>query len=131
VPSDERYFREPGHAERQTRIRFRDWRFRVRDILTAVEAIAAYTEGMTYEDFVVDPKTMDAVLRNLVTIGESTRWIPGPVLEAHPAVPWHTMRGVRNVVAHQYFGVDRRILWTTVEKDLPPLAPALEAVLQS
>jgi uncharacterized protein with HEPN domain len=131
VPSDEHHLKDPAHAERQARIRFRDWRFRVRDILHAVEAIAAYTEGMTYEDFVADPKTMDAVLRNLVTIGESTRWIPGPILDAHPAVPWRTMRGVRNIVAHQYFGVDRKILWTTVGKDLPPLVPELEAVLRS
>ena len=41
------------------------------------------------------------------------------------------MRGVRNIVAHQYFGVDKKILWTTVEKDLPPLVPELEAVLQN
>jgi hypothetical protein len=66
-----------------------------------------------------------------MTMGESVRWIPDVVLSAHPAVPWRTMRGVRNVVAHEYFGVDDEILWQTVRGDLPPLVPLLEDVLAS
>ncbi len=129
--SSERRHGEPGYVERQAKLRFRDWRFRVRDILAAVRAVAAYTEGMTFEDFVADGRTRDAVVRNLLTLGESVRWIPDVILEAHPAVPWRTMRGVRNVVVHEYFGVDDAILWQTVQGDLPPLAPLLEAVLES
>ena len=131
MPSDRRSRRESDSPERQAKLRFRDWRFRVRDILGAMEAIADYTRAMTYEDFAADARTMDAVIRNLTTMGESTRWIPDTVLDAHPAVPWRTMRGVRNVVVHQYFGIDTRILWATVENDLPPLVPQLEEVLRS
>jgi uncharacterized protein with HEPN domain len=123
--------RHPGYAERQAKLRFRDWRFRVRDILTSVRAIAGYTDGMTYESFVADAKTMDAVIRNLMTMGESIRWIPELILDAHPDVPWRLMRGVRNVVVHEYFGVDPSILWETVRGDLPPLIAKLEDVLQS
>jgi uncharacterized protein with HEPN domain len=115
--------------EREVRIRFRDWRFRVRDILEAISAIADYTDGMTYEEFLADRRTRDAVLRNLTTMGESVRWIPDEVLAHHPEVPWDTLRGVRNVVVHQYFGVDTAILWETVRGDLPPLTPRLERVL--
>lgn len=115
--------------ERRLRLRFRDWRFRVRDIVAGVRAAIDYTEGMAYEDFVADRRTRDAVIRNLMTMGEAVRWIPGPIRKAHPEVPWSTMRGVRNVVVHEYFGVDDRILWHTVLHDLPPLVPALEAVL--
>ena len=122
--------RQPAYAERQAKLRFRDWRFRVRDILTAVLAIADYTDGMTYESFVADARTMDAVIRNLMTMGESIRWIPELILEAHPEVPWRLMRGVRNVVVHEYFGVDPSVLWETVRGDLPPLVAKLEAVLQ-
>ena len=61
---------------------------------------------MTPDEFVNDARTMDAVVRNLMTMGESIRWIPEPILDAHPAVPWRTLRGVRNVVVHEYFGVD-------------------------
>ena len=131
MPSEPRDRRLPGYAERQSKLRFRDWRFRVRDILAAVRAIARYTEGMTFEEFAADALTSDAVVRNLMTIGESTRWIPEPIKDAHREVPWRTLRGVRNVVVHEYFGVDSEILWETVRSDLPPLAPKLEAILQN
>lgn len=119
-----------AYEARQSRLRFRDWRFRVRDIAASVRAILAYTDGMDLEAFVADHRTRDAVIRNLMTMGESVRWIPGPVRETNPDVPWSTMRGVRNVVVHEYFGVDDRILWDTVLYDLPPLVAKLEAVLK-
>jgi uncharacterized protein with HEPN domain len=123
--------RPPGYDERQAKLRFRDWRFRVRDILAAVDAVAAYTDGMTFEEFGADGRTRDAVVRNLMTMGESVRWIPDVILSQHPAVPWRTLRGMRNVVVHEYFGIDDRILWQTVRGDLPPLQPLLEVVLES
>ncbi len=129
MPSDPADRRHPGYQERQAKLRFRDWRFRVRDILAAVRAIARYTDGMTFDQFVGDARTMDAVVRNLMTMGESIRWIPEPILDAHPNVPWRTLRGMRNVVVHEYFGVDPGILWETVRGDLPPLEEKLEAVL--
>jgi uncharacterized protein with HEPN domain len=131
VLSDHPDRRHPGYQERQAKLRFRDWRFRVRDILAALRAIALYTDGMTFDDFVTDPRTMDAVVRNLMTMGESIRWIPEPILDAHPGVPWRTLRGMRNIVVHEYFGVDAGIIWETVRSDLPPLEADLEAVLAS
>jgi uncharacterized protein with HEPN domain len=130
VPSESRP-REPGYVERQAKLRFRDWRFRVRDILAALDAIAAYTDGVAYDAFVADARTRDAVVRNLMTMGESVRWIPDVILDAHPEVPWRLMRLVRNVVVHEYFGIDDAILWETVRGDLPPLRDPLEAVLRS
>jgi uncharacterized protein with HEPN domain len=123
--------RDQDYDARQAKLRFRDWRFRVRDILAAVKAVSAYTASMTYEEFVADARTRDAVVRNLMTMGESVRWIPDAILDEHPSVPWRTMRGVRNVVVHEYFGVDDAVLWQTVRGDLPPLVPLLEAVLDS
>ena len=117
--------------ERDSRLRFRDWRFRVRDILDSVEAIIEYTDGMTYEQFLADRKTVDAVVRNLMMMGESVRWLPQQVQDQHRDAPWRGLRGVRNVVVHEYFGVDPRILWETCRRDLPPLVPKLEAVLTS
>ena len=124
-------FDAPGREAREARLRFRDWRFRVRDILSAVVAIEGYTAGMTCDEFVADRRTVDAVVRNLMTMGESTRWIPEPILDEHPEVPWRLMRGVRNVVVHEYFGVDPGILWATVVHDLPPLVPRLESILRT
>lgn len=118
-----------AREQRQVRLRFRDWRFRVGDILAGVRAALEYTDGMTFDEFAADRRTRDAVIRNLMTMGESVRWIPGPIREANSEVPWTTLRGVRNVVVHEYFGIDDRILWNTVVHDLPPLVEKLEAVL--
>ncbi len=120
---------EAGRIAREEKLRFRDWRFRVRDILAAVRASIEYCDGLEAAGFDADRKTVDAVIRNLVVMGESVRWIPGPIREAHPGVPWTTMRAVRNIVVHEYFGVDLDILWETVQLDLPPLVGKLEAVL--
>ena len=123
--------RREARLEREARLKFRDWRFRVRDILAAVEAVGTYTQGMSYDEFRADRRTVDAVVRNLMTMGESIRWTPEAVLDDYPEVPWRVMRAVRNVVVHEYFGIDSRILWATVVYDLPPLVPKLEAVLES
>jgi uncharacterized protein with HEPN domain len=123
--------RGASRSDREDQYRFRDWRFRVRDMTRAVRAIGEYTAGQSYEQFIADPKTVDAVVRNLMTLGESVRWVPGPVQEAHPEIPWRTLRAVRNVVVHEYFGVDSRILWQTARGDLPPLVEKLETIVQN
>ncbi len=107
----------------------RDWKIRVRDILLCIQRVQDYTAGMTYEQFQVDPKTIDAVLRNLEIIGEAARFIPEDVEEAHPLIPWIKMRGFRNIVAHEYFGISLRIVWETVHDDLPGLVLPLQALL--
>lgn len=95
------------------------------DILEAIEKIRRYTEGMTYETFTDDDRTVDAVVRNITIIGEAARSIPEEVQLRHPEVPWAEMRGIRNVVVHQYFGVSKKVLWNTVSRDLPRLIPLL------
>jgi len=102
---------------------------RLRDIIDAITKIDRYTQGMTLTAFSVDDRTIDAVVRNLIVLGEASRHIPKEVEERHPEVPWDKMRGIRNVVVHEYFGVDGEILWETARHDLPPLLPLLERVL--
>lgn len=107
----------------------RGWRFRIEDILEALNKIARYVTGMTYETFCVDEKTADAVERNLEIIGEASGNLPKALLTRYPEVPWHRMQGMRNVLVHEYFGVDRSIIWQTVCEDLPPLVPQLQRIL--
>jgi uncharacterized protein with HEPN domain len=104
----------------------RDWRERLDDILEAIERIRCYTEGVSFEQFAADGKTVDAVIRNLTVIGEASRHIPDDVQASAPQVPWADMRGIRNVVIHEYFGVSLPILWATVQQDLPPLVEPLQ-----
>lgn len=107
----------------------RDWTLRIRDILEAVEKIQRYTDGMEYSSFSQDDLTVDAVLRNFSVIGEAARHLPESVAEVHPQIPWADIRGMRNVIVHEYFGVSLSIIWETVQQDLPPLVPELKRLL--
>jgi uncharacterized protein with HEPN domain len=95
----------------------RNWLFRINDILDAVSTVKEYVSGMTYKDFAADKKTIDAVIRNLIIIGEAAVHIPEEICQAHQIIPWTDMRAMRNFV-HEYFGVSDKILWDTVQVDL-------------
>lgn len=102
--------------------------FRISDIQGAISAIEAYVKGMSYEDFIADRKTVDAVIRNLIIIGEAASHIPEEIFLSHPEVPWNDMRAMRNFVVHEYFGVSDKILWDTVQINLNPLVPFLKEI---
>lgn len=110
-------------------MRRRDWSLRLEDILDAIARIQRYCESISFEEFRRDTKTVDAVVRNLEVIGEAARHIPATLERQHPEVPWSKMRGMRHVLAHEYFGIDSAILWQTVKNDLPPLLPLIQKVL--
>lgn len=84
---------------------------------------------MTYEDFVADRKTVDAVVRNLIIIGEAAVHIPEEIDRLHAEVPWPDMRAMRNFVVHEYFGVSDKILWDTIQINLSALVPLLKEIL--
>lgn len=107
------------------------WQFRVRDILDAIARIQTYAADMTFEQFAADRKTLDAIERNFISIGEAARDFPDEVIKEHPEVPWGDMRAMRNFVVHVYWGVDPQRVWDTIHTNLPPLVPQLEKVLQS
>jgi uncharacterized protein with HEPN domain len=86
--------------------------------------------GMTLATFTDDSKTIDAVIRNVEIIGEASRHLPDSICARFPEIPWDEMRGIRNVLIHEYFGVDVEVLWETIEHDLPYLIPQLRKILQ-
>jgi uncharacterized protein with HEPN domain/predicted nucleotidyltransferase len=108
----------------------RAWTGRVEDILDAAAAIADYTEGMTFDTFTADRRTVDAVVRNVGIIGEAARHVPEDIRQRYPAVPWAKMYDMRNVVVHDYPGVDLTIVWEVVRNYLPPLVPVLREILE-
>jgi len=107
----------------------RDWRLYVQDILDAIAAIQDYTAGMDFPSFQRDRRTLDAVLRNVTVIGEAAGRIPDKIQAAFPEIPWTEMRDMRNIVVHEYFGIDKQILWETTQADLPPLVLLLKELL--
>lgn len=108
----------------------RDWKVRLEDILEAIDRINRYTEGMTEVRFRESEMVQDALIRNFTVIGEASRHIPEDIQERHPEVPWSSMRGMRNLVVHEYFGVDVKILWDTLQEDLPDLSENLKQMLE-
>lgn len=108
----------------------RDWQNRVNDILDAIAEIQEFTNSMTFEEFQNDRKTVRAVLYNLAIIGEAIRTIPPEIEATHPEIPWLDVRGMRNIVIHEYFQVNLSIIWQTVQADLILLEASLRHLLE-
>jgi len=99
---------------------------RLRDMVAAIDRVAVYIRDMTAEQFAEDNRTIDAVVRNLIVIGEAASRVPESFRKGHPEIPWPVMRGMRNVVVHEYWGVDVSVVWQTAVEDLPPTESATD-----
>ncbi|HLA77807.1 MAG TPA: DUF86 domain-containing protein [Vicinamibacteria bacterium] len=93
-------------------------------------ASPSYVEGYARESFGDDPKTVDAVVRNLEIIGEAVKQVPAAVRERAPDIEWTKIAGLRDVLIHAYFGVDLDILWDVVTSKVPGLADQVKALLR-
>jgi len=89
------------------------------DIKEAAGKIRKYTTGMTYEEFLADEKTQDAVIRNFEVIGEATKNLPTELRNRYSAVEWRQVAGLRDVMAHGYYRIDRQIVWEIVTEKIP------------
>ena len=85
---------------------------------------------MTFDDYMNDPKTIDAVVRNFSVIGEAANKIPSEFKLLHPEVEWQRIRGFRNRIVHEYFDIDHEILWQIKKENLPELAKKLNNLLK-
>jgi len=108
----------------------RKWGLRIRDILSSIERIIEYTRNFDFEQFRSDTKTFDAVVRNFEIIGEAAANVPEEIAANYPDIPWQDMRDMRNVLAHEYFGINEKIVWDTIKDDLLPLMPQLKSFLE-
>jgi uncharacterized protein with HEPN domain len=108
----------------------RSWQQRIADILDAIAEIQVFCSDLSFDAFLDDPKTLKAVVADLTIIGEAVRHIPDEVMDAHENIPWALIRGMRNRIVHDYYDVDPAIVWDTVQNDLHPLIPPLQALLR-
>ncbi len=106
----------------------REYRFFLDDMQKACEKVIRYSRNLTREQFVADEKTFDAVMRDLEIIGEAAKHIPDTVRTQHPDISWHKIAGLRDVVAHEYFGLDIEIIWDIVTREVPALLEQLKRV---
>jgi uncharacterized protein with HEPN domain len=103
----------------------------LRHMLICIDRIADYTrEGRAV--FMSDSKTQDAVVRNLEVLGQATKDFGTEELRARdPSIPWSRIAALRNVLAHQYLGVDVTLVWNIVERELVGLRSVIEGVLRN
>ena len=93
----------------------------LQDILDSIERIRSYTLGLTREQFELDQRTVDAVVRNLEIIGEAVKALPSELREENREIPWRNIAGFRDVLVHNYFGISIEIIWDVLENHLEVL----------
>lgn len=108
----------------------RDYRVYLDDIADAVDQIESYVEGMDYDAFIEDRKTIDAVIRNLEIIGEAVKNLPDESKEKAKSIPWQKIVDLRNILIHAYFGVNLEIVWDVVENKLEDLKMTVKEMLE-
>ena len=99
------------------------------DILEAVEKLRVYTQGQSLKTLLEDPLRADALVFNLLVIGEAAGQLPKDLRSNYPDVPWRQIVGLRNVIAHQYSQIDLEIVWDLVENELAPLEKTVKTML--
>jgi uncharacterized protein with HEPN domain len=108
----------------------KDDRFFLLHIRDAIEKILTYCQdGETA--FLADPRTQDAVIRNIEIIGEATKNISDPLRATYPTVPWKQIARMRDFLIHHYFGVKLALVWEVVSKDLPFFQKEVQTILES
>lgn len=100
------------------------------DMVTAIDDARSFTESLDLDDFQASKEKQYAVIRALEIIGEAAAQIPAEIRAAYPNVPWREIVGMRNVVIHNYSGVDETVIWRTVQEDLIPLKRSIKRILK-
>ena len=108
----------------------RDWRLFINDMLECIERIEKYVSGLSYDDFIKDDKTKDAVVRNLEIIGEAANQIPVDIRKRYKDIPWAQIVGLRHRLIHGYFVIDYDIVWNIIDKEIPDLKIRMKKIFK-
>jgi uncharacterized protein with HEPN domain len=96
----------------------RDIQVYIDDILDSIAKIERYTKAINEQDFLTDTQVQDAVLRRLEIMGEAVKNIPRTIRDKYPQLPWKNIAGLRDVLIHEYFGVNMRRVWKVARQDI-------------
>jgi uncharacterized protein with HEPN domain len=100
------------------------------DILRSCEKVIRYSRGLSKEVFFADELKYDAVLRNLEIIGEAVKHLSSESRDRHPEIAWRKIAGLRDMVIHEYFGLDATILWDVITSEVPKLRAQADSILK-
>jgi len=106
----------------------RETKLLLADIIESIDKIKSYTLGYTFEEFLQDSKTSDAVVRNFEIIGEAANRIPEEIRDQNNEINWHRIKGFRNRIVHDYMGVDYNIVWSIIHNDIDKLRTDISEV---
>jgi uncharacterized protein with HEPN domain len=104
---------------------------RLRHILDAIDEIESYINDMGISDFLKNSMVRFACIKQLEIIGEASNHISEEVMSLHPHISWEEIISLRNVLVHEYFGVDATIVWQIIESDIPKLKVDMKKILES
>ena len=107
----------------------RDYILFLEDISIRVEKIENYTQGMSFEDFKQDDKTVSACIREIEVIGEATKQIPKEIRERFSDLPWSLMAKMRDKLIHWYFDIDEEIVWNVAVNKLPLIKEEIDKII--
>ena len=102
----------------------------IEHMLEAVRLIQEYSRGVSYDEFAQNKELQDAVVRRLEIIGEASNRVPEEIKSAYPQVPWKKILGMRNIIVHDYMGVDLQEVWNVIQHDLASLKGILEKIFK-
>lgn len=109
----------------------RDFRLYLVDILDSGSAVLAFIKDISFEEFCNDRKTSSAVIREFEIIGEAAGKLPDELKQKHPNAQWQDIKDFRNLLIHEYFGVDLEIVWKVIQDNLPVLMNTVKEILQT
>lgn len=108
----------------------RDFRLYLEDMLNATEKALRYGEELTSETLEDEVMRFDAILFNLQIIGEAAKQVPDTLRREYPEIEWRKIAGLRDIIAHSYFGIEPAIIWDVLQNNLPPLREQLIRILR-
>lgn len=101
------------------------------DMIQSMERIEEYLGGLDFKKFKMTYMVVDAIIRNFEIIGEASKNIPTEIQNKYPEIPWKKMYGLRNLIAHEYFGIDYEMIWEIAKNNLPQNLIDLKLIIET